>query len=111
MSLGKKLIIERRNRKLSQADVAAFLNVSQSSYSEWESDLTIPKTENLIKIAEFYNINLIDLLSKISSITIGNNNINVITGSNVKVDSTQALIKLAEGLEKLTNLVEKLIVK
>jgi transcriptional regulator with XRE-family HTH domain len=111
MSIGKTLIKERRKRDLSQSEVAKSLNVSQSSYSEWESDLAIPKTENLLKISEFYNIDLNELFSIIPNITIGNNNINVITGSNVKVDSTQAIIKLAAGLEKLTHLIEKLISK
>ncbi|CAM3579695.1 helix-turn-helix transcriptional regulator [Flavobacterium gelidilacus] len=109
MSIGKTLIKERLKRKLSQSEVANLLSVSQSSYSEWESDIAIPKTENLVKISEFFNVELKELLSFIPNIYIGNNNINVITGSNVKVDSTEAIIKLAEGLEKLTNLVEKLI--
>jgi len=72
--------------------------------------LAIPKAENFLKISEYYKIDLKELISGVPNINIGNNNNNVITGSHVKIDSTEAILKLAEGLEKLTQLIEKLIV-
>ena len=109
MSLGKILIQAREKKGLSQIQVAKKLEVAQSTYSDWESDISIPKVENFLKISEFYDIDLKDLISTTQNISIGNNNTNVITGSNVKVDSTKAILKLADGLEKLTSLVEKMM--
>lgn len=110
-TLGTKLIQLRKQRKLSQPKAAQIFEVAQSTYSEWESDKAIPKAENYLKIAEFYNVDLKELITGEPNISIKNKNGNVITGSNVKIDSSEALLKLAEGLEKLTQLVERLTQK
>jgi transcriptional regulator with XRE-family HTH domain len=111
MSLGVKLMRYREKRGLSQSDVAKLIGVAQSTYCDWESDVATPKAENFLKISEVYKVDLKELISSVPGINIGSNNTNVITGSNVKIDSTEAILKLAEGLEKLTQLVEKLIQK
>jgi len=110
MSLGSVLIKNRSKKGLSQKEASNIFGVAQSTYCDWESDLAIPKAENFLKISEYYKIDLKELISGVPNINIGNNNNNVITGSHVKIDSTEAILKLAEGLEKLTQLIEKLIV-
>jgi transcriptional regulator with XRE-family HTH domain len=111
MSLGVKLMKYRDKRGMSQREAAQLIGVAQSTYSDWESDLVTPKAENFLKISQVYDIDLKELISGVSDINIKNKNGNVITGSNVKIDSTEAILKLAEGLEKLTQLIEKLIQK
>ena len=52
----------REDRDLKQADVAKLLNVSQQTYSRYESnDISIDK-DSLIKLAVFYNTSVDYLL-------------------------------------------------
>ena len=109
MSLGKKLI-ELRNNK-TQEDVAFELEVSQSTYCDWENDVSIPKRNNLIKIANFFNVDIRELEDEIYKVNIRNkkNAIDLVNSPNSKINSTEAIIKIADSLEKLTLLVEKMI--
>jgi len=109
MSLGKKLI-ELRNNK-TQEDVAFELEVSQSTYCDWENDVSIPKRNNLIKIANFFNVDIRELEDEIYNVNIRNkkNAIALVNSPNSKINSTEAIIKIADSLEKLTLLVEKMI--
>lgn len=114
MGLGKELIKYRTIKGLSQPETARLLGVAQSTYCDWESDTSKPKPENYIKIAQFYNLDLKDLMMKGSpSLSFGDNNSNIsnvfIKSPKVKVDSTEAINRLSDGLEKLVLLIEKLI--
>lgn len=111
MTLGKKLFELRNNKK--QEQVAFDLEIAQSTYSDWENDISIPKKENLIKLANYFNVDINDLLEDIYNINIRNeeNAIALVNSPNSKISSTQAIIKISESLEKLTFLVEKLIEK
>lgn len=73
MSLGTKLRSMRQQRNLSQTQVAAELDVSQTAYNKWESDLTKPGIDNLLKISEFYETDIYDLLNDSQSDTFSNN--------------------------------------
>jgi transcriptional regulator with XRE-family HTH domain len=110
MSLGSVLIKNRIKKGLTQKEASNIFGVAQSTYCDWESDLAIPKAENFLKISVFYKLDLTELISGLPNINIGYNN-NVTTGSNVKIESEEAILKLAEGLEKLTQMIENLIVK
>jgi len=63
MSLGTKLRELRTNRNLSQMQVAVELDVSQTAYGKWESDQTKPGIDNLLKISEFYETDIYNLLN------------------------------------------------
>ena len=63
MSLGTKLRELRTNKNLSQMQVAVELDVSQTAYGKWESDQTRPGIDNLLKISEFYEMDIYNLLS------------------------------------------------
>ncbi|MCX8533405.1 helix-turn-helix transcriptional regulator [Chryseobacterium luquanense] len=102
MKIGKKLREFRYKNNNSQQEVAELLNISQSTYCDWESDRTFPKFENLSKIAKLYNIDINDLISSEKG-----NNINLVTGS----ETTEVLLKVSEKLDKLVEVVEKLIEK
>ncbi len=116
MSLGTKLIKYKHSKGYSQRQVADLLGVAQSTYSDWESDKSKPKPHNYLKIAELYDIDLKELMSDTPNITMGDNNsynsiTNVIDSPNLKMESNAAILKLADGLDKLVLLVEKLIEK
>jgi transcriptional regulator with XRE-family HTH domain len=116
MSLGAKLIKYRHSKGFSQPQTANLLGVAQSTYSDWESDKSRPKPQNYLKIAELYDLDLKELMSDVPNITMGDNNsnnsiTNVIDSPNLKMESNAAILKLADGLDKLVLLVEKLIEK
>ncbi len=52
MTLGNRISLLRRDKKLSQEFVAEALNVSRQAVSKWENDLSSPDTENLIALAQ-----------------------------------------------------------
>lgn len=66
-SLGTRLKNLRDEKRLSQQQVADNLSVSLTSYNKWESDIAKPTTENLLKIADFYNTDLYTLLDSSQS--------------------------------------------
>ncbi|ODS88947.1 MAG: hypothetical protein ABS44_06345 [Chryseobacterium sp. SCN 40-13] len=73
MSLGTKLRHMRTKKNLSQMQVAQELNVSQTAYNKWESDQTKPGIDNLLKISEFYETDLYELLNDSLSDSFTNN--------------------------------------
>lgn len=52
----------RESNDLKAKDIAAYLNVSRSNYSEWENNKTPIPTKRIIELANFYKINIDYLL-------------------------------------------------
>ncbi len=48
----------REDRDLKQKDLAAYLKIDQSTYSDYESGKINVPIDMLIKIADFYNVSL-----------------------------------------------------
>lgn len=55
MSIGERIIALRKERNISQAQLAQMLEVSRQAVSKWENDQTSPDTLKLIKLAEVLN--------------------------------------------------------
>lgn len=64
MNIGHKLRTKRDLKKLSQQDVADTLEVSQRTYSNFESDKSEPSLTQLSKLAEVLEFNLLDMLQE-----------------------------------------------
>src|SRR5690606_3547297 len=64
MSLGTKLRHMRTQKNLSQMQVAQELDVSQTAYNKWESDQSKPGIDNLLKISQFYEMDVYELLNE-----------------------------------------------
>ncbi len=62
MTLGDKLSKKRRENNYTQEQLADILGVSRQAISKWESDITYPETDKLIRISELYNCSLDYLL-------------------------------------------------
>lgn len=62
MNIGNKLQKLRKNKGLSQEELADILRVSRQSISKWEQDIAYPETDKLIKLAAYYNITIDSLL-------------------------------------------------
>lgn len=73
MSLGTKLYELRQKKNLSQAQVALELDISQAAYGKWESDLSKPGIDNLLKISNFYETDIYELLLDSSGDSFSNN--------------------------------------
>jgi len=73
MTYGTKLRKIREKNKLSQQVIADQLQISQSTYSQWESDLTTFKVEYLPKLAEIFKIDVTELIVEGTVVKVMNN--------------------------------------
>jgi len=62
IKLGKKLQVLRRERGLTQEDIAGIFNVTNQSVSKWENDLACPDISLLPEIADYFKISVDELL-------------------------------------------------
>ena len=56
LNLGERILVLRRERNISQADLARRLDVSRQAGSKWEKGLSAPDTVKLIQLAEVFDI-------------------------------------------------------
>lgn len=62
MSFGERLATARRRANITQENFAKVLGVSRQSVSKWESDLALPESDKLPRIAKILNISLDELM-------------------------------------------------
>ncbi len=55
LTFGEKIALERKEKKLSQRDLAKLLNVSAGSISGWEKHNRLPEKTNLLLLAKVFN--------------------------------------------------------
>ncbi len=60
----KNLKSIREDHDIKQKDIAKFLNVSQNTYSQYETGVISLTAEVLIKLSEFYNVSIDFLLDR-----------------------------------------------
>ena len=51
------LAVYRKNKKMTQFDVAKILGVTDTLISKWETEKIIPSNEQIVKLSEIYGIN------------------------------------------------------
>lgn len=66
MSFGENLRNVRKQRNITQEELAEILGVSRQAISKWESDNGYPETEKLLIISKTLNVSLDYLLNDIS---------------------------------------------
>lgn len=64
MYLAENLQYLRTSKKISQADLAEYLNTTCGAVSMWEREKRIPDIETIVKIARFFEVSLDDLILK-----------------------------------------------
>ena len=107
MTLGKKLIDLRDKKKLTQPEIAELLNISQSAYNKWESDKSKPSMENLIKLCEFHNVDMQELLEGVSNVATNNKLKNsFINSHNINLVSPDLISIILENQKSITQLLE-----
>ncbi len=60
----KNLRAIREDRDIKQKEVAEILNVSQNTYSQYETGIISLTAEVLIKLADYYNVSIDYLLDR-----------------------------------------------
>lgn len=64
MTLGARLKKSRVDKGYSQGNVADYLQISRQSISKWENGNSYPDLDNLVKLSEYYEISIDDLLKE-----------------------------------------------
>ena len=54
----------REDKDIRQKDIAAYLNVSQNTYSQYETGVISLTAEVLIKLSDYYNVSIDYLLDR-----------------------------------------------
>lgn len=62
MSLGTKIVMLRKQKGMSQGNLADRLSIHQSMVTRWEKDKVIPKRETLVKLAQIFEVKPEELL-------------------------------------------------
>ena len=63
MTIGERLLNLRKERNLSQEELANILDVSRQTISKWETDQTTPDFDKIVPLCEFYGITSDELLT------------------------------------------------
>ena len=92
MSIGERISELRKERNVSQVQLAKALNVSRQAVSKWENDLTAPDMTNLIRLAD-----LLDTDTEYLA-----------TGSHSVLKSPPTVVTV---VQKVDNVVEKVVEK
>ena len=56
MTLGEKIISLRKQRGLSQEELAITLGISRQAVSKWETEDATPDTDKVIALADYFNV-------------------------------------------------------
>lgn len=62
MSLGTNIQFYRKQKNMTQEDLAEFMNVSRQTVSKWESDTAFPETDKLITLSDYFGCTLDELI-------------------------------------------------
>ena len=60
----------REDRDIRQKDIANYLNVSQNTYSQYETGVISLTAEVLLKLADYYNVSIDYLLDRTNNPTL-----------------------------------------
>jgi transcriptional regulator with XRE-family HTH domain len=61
MKIGKHLLNKRNKKRLSQQEVADYLNISQKTYSNFENDNSSPSIKQIVELNNLFEFDFIKL--------------------------------------------------
>ncbi|GLB46305.1 hypothetical protein WR164_02840 [Philodulcilactobacillus myokoensis] len=64
MEFSKRIIAARKQKRLTQSEVANHLHVSRKTISHWENEQSYPDIDSLINISNFYGISIDSMLKE-----------------------------------------------
>ena len=92
MTVGERIASLRKERNLSQGELAKLMNVSRQAVSKWENDLSAPDTIKLIQLADALDTD-VEYLA---------------TGNHSKIKASPGVVTVLHPVEKV---VEKVVEK
>ena len=63
MTTGEKIALLRKQKSMTQEELAEVLNISRQSVSRWEMDVAFPETDKLIRISKLFECSIDFLLN------------------------------------------------
>lgn len=88
MDISERIAMLRKEKGISQEQLANEMGISRQAVSKWESELSIPDLNNIISISEYFNVSTDYLLKG----TKEEKNSNAITSKVLYVSSTFAIV-------------------
>ena len=64
MTTGEKLALLREKKGITQEKLSEIINVSRQSVSRWETDISFPETDKLIKLSKLFECSIYFLLNE-----------------------------------------------
>lgn len=64
MDLGKNIYNLRVSHKYSQEQLAALLNVSRQTIYKWESNISVPRADNIMMLVQLFGISYDELFKE-----------------------------------------------
>ena len=58
MTVGQRIAKCRKNKNISQEQLAEMLEVSRQTVSKWETDVTAPDTGNMIWLSKIFEVSV-----------------------------------------------------
>ena len=112
-TIGEKINTLRKQRNMTQDELAEKMGVSSQAVSKWEKDLSIPDLPVLLELSDFFHISLDDLgKEKEDSVQLGPEgqrkdinemllrvNVHTVKGDKVRVNLPLALVKIASQMD------------
>jgi transcriptional regulator with XRE-family HTH domain len=102
----------RERKHLSQKEIAEKLDVAQSTYSQWESDLSSYKVDMLPKLAEVLDVDIVELIPKGTTVKIvnnSNNNNGSVNAFQVQMDARKLHDDLFSSYEAIIKAKDEII--
>ena len=95
-TIGKKINSLRKEKNLSQEQLAFELGVARQTVSKWESDAVVPETENLDRICGFFGVDITYLLGKAETASTEDESLahNTVTENVEKFDTLKTVLKV-----------------
>jgi len=100
MNIGQKLYELRKNKNLSQEEVADILKVTRQTVSKWETNQSVPDFDKIVPICELYDISADELLrgEKIASPMVEGNSIETRSEDSIENYKKKRAIGIAQGI-------------
>jgi transcriptional regulator with XRE-family HTH domain len=102
MILGEKLYKLRKKNNLSQEQLALELQISKTALINWENNKTKPSIDNLMKICDFYEIDIYSLLEDVSNVNFSKAQFK---GSNYVVNPINSTINFTNSHELIKDIL------
>ncbi|MDE7167893.1 MAG: helix-turn-helix domain-containing protein [Clostridia bacterium] len=101
-----KLFELRTEKSLSQRELAKIMNVSQGTYNNWENENTQPSIEQLIALADFFEVSVDYLIGRTddmgNAVSLPNRSLDYAGKliNSVDTETQEAIITILKKLQK-----------